>query len=157
VKLKKSWWMRGWVIALAALIVGVVIGSAGGKAKTVTVTRDVAGPVTTDTTTETATATVTTTPTKVVATRTVKVTVTFTPPPASPFSDGQYLVGPEVKPGVYHTSGEGGCYYARLANLNGAVDSIIVNDNISGPTTIEISSSDKAIQVSGGCTWAKIG
>jgi len=37
------------------------------------------------------------------------------------------------------------------------VDDIIVNDNFSGPTTIEIDPSDKAIQVSGGCEWSKIG
>lgn len=31
------------------------------------------------------------------------------------------------------------------------------NDNISGPTTIDIRSSDYAFTSSGGCEWSKVG
>ena len=99
--------------------------------------------------------TVTATPTKVIATKTVQVRVTFTPPPVGVTSDGQYLVGREIKPGMWHTD-DTDCYYARLNDLDGGLGSIITNDN-TGPATIQIRSSDEAVKFSGGCEWRKIG
>jgi hypothetical protein len=152
-KLGPSWFKRGWVLAIAALVVGVGIGSAGGKTKV----RDVAGPITTATATATATVTTTIQPTKVVATHTVQVRVTFTPAAVNQFSDGTYLVGKDIPPGLYKTDGSGGCYWERMSSLSGGLDSIIANDNISGPTTVQIAATDAAFKTSGGCTWSRVG
>ncbi|MDT4982536.1 MAG: hypothetical protein QOF95_26 [Pseudonocardiales bacterium] len=37
------------------------------------------------------------------------------------------------------------------------LDAIIVNDNITGPTTIDIAPSDFAFKSSGGCDWVRVG
>jgi hypothetical protein len=152
-----------WALALPIIIAGIIIAitvrsCSGPKTKTVAV----AGPTSTVTATATATvqttttATVTTTPTKVIATRTATVRVTYTPPPVDQIGDGQYIVGRELTPGLYHTTG-GDCYWERMKDLSGGFDSIIANDNITGPTTIEIAASDKAFKTSGGCKWSRIG
>jgi hypothetical protein len=91
----------------------------------------------------------------VIATKTVQVRVTFTPPPVAETSDGQYVVSGEIKAGLWHTD-DGDCYYARLSDLEGGVNSIIANGN-TGPATIQINPSDRAVEFSGGCTWRKIG
>jgi ABC-type Fe3+-hydroxamate transport system substrate-binding protein len=74
-------------------------------------------------------------------------------------SDGTYVVGTDIQPGVYKTAGPGSsaiantCYWAVLNSLN--TTDIADNGNISGPTTIQVDG--KALELSGGCTWAKIG
>lgn len=160
---KLAWWKRPLPVGIAAFVVGAGLAGAGASntkndsatpAQTVTATAvtTVANPGVTATVTQ-----------KVVGPTTVKtatVRVTYTPPPVDPITDGQYLVGPEVKPGLYHTDGTGdggGCYWERLSDLNGGISSTIANDNISGPTTIQIRSSDAAFKTSGGCTWSRIG
>ena len=154
---KTPWWKALWFVALVAAVVGIGIGaaSAGSKAKTKTV----AGPTTHATTTETATATsvITTTPTvvKTIATKTHTVTVTYHPPIKVAFTDGTFLVGSEIKAGTYHTEDDGdGCYYERDHKGDG-IDAIIANDNLSGPTTITIASSDYSFTSSGGCSWVR--
>jgi hypothetical protein len=172
---KRAWYRRGWVLFVAGLVVGVALAAAGNNNKTATTaaapavaqtatvtakaTAAAAAPALTKTTTVEATVTVTATP-KVIATRTQQVRVTFTPAPQNQFSDGTYLVPKEVPYGQYKTDGKGdgaGCYWARMKDLSGAITSINANDNISGPTTIEISPGDAAIKVNGGCQWAKVG
>jgi hypothetical protein len=77
---------------------------------------------------------------------------------ASAIGEGRYLVGSEIKPGVYHTTGDDGsgdCYWARLSG-NNSFD-IIDNGNTTGPTTITISSSDHAFDTSGCAEWHKVG
>lgn len=151
---KRSWWRAVWVLPVALLIVGVAIGSSASPRE-----KTVAGPTmhvtTTATATATATATVTTTPTQVIATHTVVQTVTYTPPVKVAFSDGTFRVGSEIQPGTYHTEG-GDCYYERRRQGDG-IDAIIANDNITGPTTIDIRSSDYAFKSSGGCAWSRVG
>ncbi|MEO8888657.1 MAG: hypothetical protein ABI301_06070 [Jatrophihabitantaceae bacterium] len=72
------------------------------------------------------------------------------------FTDGTFRVGTEIKPGTYHTDGQGGgCYYERDRKGDG-VDAIIANDNLSGPTTIDIQPSDYAFKSSGGCAWTRV-
>lgn len=151
---------RTWfLIALpvVALLVGIGVGS--GESKTAK-----AAPAVTTTATETAvsttteTATVTTTPTKVVATHTVQVRVTYTPPPKNVITDGTYVVGTDIPAGVYRTNGQGdsgSCYWARLSSLS--TQDIIDNGNISGQTTTQVAPSDRAFEISGGCTWSKVG
>jgi len=73
--------------------------------------------------------------------------------------DQMYLVGTDIQPGIYKTAGPGSsgvlnsCYWAVLNSLN-TLD-IADNGNIPGPTTIQVDG--KALELNGGCTWARIG
>lgn len=140
-------------LALLVLFIGIGIGGGSSKAKTV------AGKTVTvnTTTTDTATISVTTTPTQVVSTVSVTATVTYTPSLVNQFSDGTYVVGTDIPAGTYHTAGAEHCYWARLKDLTGGLDSISANDNITGPTTVRIPAGDKGFEVSGGCSWSQIG
>lgn len=158
---KRPWWKATWAMLAAGAVVGLVIGSAsasGAKQKPKTVT--VAGPTVTATVagpTTTATVNVTTTPTKVIATHTRTVTVIYKPPVKVAFSDGTFRVGSEIRPGTYHTNpGSNECYWER-DNKGNSLDAIIANDNITGPTTIDIDASDYAFKSNGGCNWVRIG
>lgn len=73
--------------------------------------------------------------------------------------DGVHRVGDDIQPGIYTTDGPDPdslfpmCYYARLSGLSGEFDDIIANNNIEGPGTVEVSESDAALELSGGCEW----
>lgn len=74
-------------------------------------------------------------------------------------SDGVYVVGRDIQPGTWHTSGNGGgfsnqCYYATLNSTN--TSDIADNNNFNGPETVNLSGV-YAFQISGGCTWVKVG
>ena len=154
--LRSRWWFLA-AVAVVALLLGAGIGSAGSSTDANAKASPAVTRTATATATETATLQVTTTPTRVIATRTVQVRVTYTPPPVDETSDGQYLVGREIKPGLWHTAGGDACYYERLRDLNGGIDSIITNDNITGPTTINVRSTDMAVSFAGDCVWSRIG
>jgi hypothetical protein len=167
---KRPWWSRGWVLptaAVLALLIGIGIGTGGASQGPKPAAKNIPGPTVTVATTVSATVTataagptttVTTTPvvTKVIATHTKTVRVTFTPKPVHEFTDGTYRVGPDIPAGLYHTAGGSDCYWERMSSLSGDLDSILANDNITGPTTVQVKSSDKAFQVDGGCTWSKV-
>ena len=70
--------------------------------------------------------------------------------------DGTFRVPQEVKPGTYRTSGEDGCYWARLRNLSGDFDAITANGNTDGPTTVQIRSGDKGFETRRCGTWRKV-
>ena len=162
---RRRWFLRPWFVGLLGFILGaLIIGGTARSTKTVvktvpgpTVTKNVPGPTGVQ---------------KVPGpTVTKKVPVpgpTVTkqvpaPAPAQPasFSDGTYVIGTDIQPGVYKTSGPdstnivGSCYWARLASLD--TSNINHNNNISGPTTIQLQSGDKALELSGGCNWHKVG
>jgi hypothetical protein len=75
------------------------------------------------------------------------------------------VVGTDIQPGQYKTNGPPPenkignstlpCSWARLSSLN--TNDIIDAGLASGPTTIQVQASDKALQTQGGCTWTKIG
>jgi hypothetical protein len=75
-------------------------------------------------------------------------------------ADGVYVVGQDIPAGIYHTSGSGGggilnqCYYATLNSTN--TSDISDNNNFNGPETVNVNGV-YAFQISGGCTWTKIG
>jgi hypothetical protein len=91
----------------------------------------------------------------------VTVTTTATIQPQTVMSqDGVYVVGIDIKRGVYHTtgaspSGGGNCYYALLSSTS--TNDIIDNNNVTGPATITVRSGVKAVDVSGCNPWQKIG
>jgi hypothetical protein len=80
-----------------------------------------------------------------------------TTPPAPTYTDGVYEVGSEIKPGTYKTRAPAGdsCYWARLGDPDG--DNIHANHIGEGPMTLRIRSSDKFVELNGGCEWRKVG
>lgn len=75
-------------------------------------------------------------------------------------TDGTYEVGTEVKPGTYTTDadkGGSGCYWARLKDFDGGVNSIQDNGNLAPGAhgRINIKSTDKGVELTGGCVWTK--
>ncbi len=83
--------------------------------------------------------------------------------PAAPsqgngFGDGTYTVGTDIQPGVYHTDGNAGCYWARLNNTDtSSTSNIIVNDNASGPVMLQIKATDAAFETTNCGTWTPAG
>jgi hypothetical protein len=71
--------------------------------------------------------------------------------------DGTFVVGKDIQPGTYRSEGQDSCYWARLAGLGGGLDDIIANDNTSGPVTIEVSPSDRALELSGCADFVRQG
>lgn len=63
--------------------------------------------------------------------------------PVTSFSDGTYVVGEDIQPGTYKTTGpaNGMCYWARLKDTSGSFSSIIANGAPQGPATVTISKS----------------
>ncbi len=73
--------------------------------------------------------------------------------------DGVYVVGKDIKAGVYHTNGSGNtgandCYFATLNSTD--TSNIADNNNFDGPETVDVSSA-YAFEVNGPCTWVKVG
>ena len=93
-------------------------------------------------------------------------TVAATTKPASAAvtlpGDGTYLVGTDIKPGLYKTSGPapggaGNCYWERDKDLDGTIDSIADNGNTAGQATVKVAVTDKAFTTSGCADWTKVG
>jgi hypothetical protein len=71
-------------------------------------------------------------------------------------ADGTYIVGTDIKPGKWKSSGGEFCYWARLKGFGGTLGSIIANDNVfGGRTTVTIRSKDKGFQTKGCGTWVR--
>jgi hypothetical protein len=73
--------------------------------------------------------------------------------------DGVYVVGKDIQSGVYHTNGSGDtgandCYFATLNSTD--TNDIADNNNFDGPETVDVSSA-YAFEISGPCTWVKVG
>lgn len=67
--------------------------------------------------------------------------------------DGTFLVGEDIDPGTYRTDGGEFCYWARLSDTSGELESIITNGSAQGPTTVTVSASDAAFETSGCSDW----
>ncbi|HWG61098.1 MAG TPA: hypothetical protein VG253_05235 [Streptosporangiaceae bacterium] len=73
--------------------------------------------------------------------------------------DGVYVVGKDIKAGTWHTNGSGktgqnDCYFATLNSTD--TTNIADNNNFDGAETVDVSSA-YAFQVSGPCTWVRVG
>jgi hypothetical protein len=73
--------------------------------------------------------------------------------------DGVYVIGKDIKPGIYHTSGSGNpgandCYFATLNSTD--TSNIADNNNFDGAETVDVSGA-YAFQTSGPCTWVRTG
>lgn len=78
---------------------------------------------------------------------------TYSDKPLTNFSDGMYVVGKHIKPGLYKASdgSSSSCYWERLSGFSGSLDDIIDNRNSVG--TVNISPSDKGFLTHGCGTW----
>jgi len=76
--------------------------------------------------------------------------------------DGTYVVGSDIKPGIYRSDGpQGGlvtsCYWARLSGTSGEAKDIIANNATSGQATVMIAATDKAFTTTGCKAWKRTG
>jgi hypothetical protein len=86
-------------------------------------------------------------------------TTSTVPPPSGPvssFGDGNYIVGTDIVPGTYKSSGEQNCYWARLSGFGGTTSDIIANDNTDYSAVVTIASTDKGFDADHCGTWTKI-
>ncbi len=76
------------------------------------------------------------------------------------FGEGKFVVGTDIAPGTYVTTGPSGnvdCYWERLKDASGTTtDSIIANNLGPGPATVTIDQSDAAFQTRWCNTWSKV-
>lgn len=80
--------------------------------------------------------------------------------PAGPLTeDGVYIVGTDIAPGTWRSSGGSSiCYAARLSGFGGTLDEVIANDLASeGGLIINIAASDRGFETAGCGTWQKVG
>jgi hypothetical protein len=87
------------------------------------------------------------------------------PPPADPpglattLGEGKFVVGTDIAPGTYRTTGPSGhldCYWGRLTRTSDGTGSIIANNLGPGPATVTIDNSDGAFQTRWCNTWTKV-
>ncbi|NLE43446.1 MAG: hypothetical protein GX620_01890, partial [Chloroflexi bacterium] len=58
------------------------------------------------------------------------------------FGDGTWRVGADIEPGTYRADSASGCYWERISDFGGGIDSIIANGNPRGPAVITIAPTD---------------
>jgi hypothetical protein len=76
------------------------------------------------------------------------------PPEPHGFGNGTHLVGEDVEPGTYRSTGTSLCYWARLSGFGGQLDDIIANGN-NTPEIVTIDASDEGFETSGCGTWPR--
>ncbi|MGX2961700.1 SH3 domain-containing protein [Peribacillus sp. JNUCC 23] len=80
----------------------------------------------------------------------LKVVTQSAPTVSTPtFKSGQYLVGKQIQPGLYFSTG-GVNYWERQSGLSGSLNDIIANDAPSGQSYVEIKSTDIGFMFQGG-------
>ncbi len=85
-------------------------------------------------------------------------TETPEPAPAPPgFGDGTYLVGNDVQPGTYHTTGGSGCNWQRLSDVSGDYDAVLAWEWPDGQAYVEILPTDRAFTTEDCGTWSRNG
>lgn len=144
---KPKWWTSKPAIGIAALIIGIAMGSAGGGGNDTSSAAASATSTATATVTETApaepAATVTATAT---ATITQKAKAAAAPKPAAgtTIGEGTFVVGKDIKAGTYSMTvpaDSSNCYWQRASDSSGDMDSIIANQNLApgahGTVTIQ--------------------
>ena len=75
------------------------------------------------------------------------------------FGEGKFVVGADIAPGTYRTTGPSGrldCYWERLKRTSGTTDSTIANNLGRGPATVTIDGNDGAFQTRWCSTWTKV-
>ncbi len=79
--------------------------------------------------------------------------------PKTSFGDGTYLVGTDIAPGSYRTTGPRAdsplpnCYFARAKDDSGSISSIEQNDNTQGAARVTVKNGEYLTIT--GCDWTK--
>lgn len=76
---------------------------------------------------------------------------------ANRLTEGTWQVGAEAKPGTYTTTADDHCYWARISNFDGDLNSIIANDNLAPGSRgrITVKKTDKGLELKGSCVWVR--
>jgi hypothetical protein len=69
--------------------------------------------------------------------------------------DGTHRVPKDIAAGTYRSSGEGTCYWARLAGFSGELDDIIANGN-STPEIVTVAKKDAGFETTGCGDWVPV-
>jgi len=72
------------------------------------------------------------------------------------FGDGIFIVGTDIEPGTYRSTGQSGCYYVRLSGFDGSLDQILASENTDSPAVVTIEPVDKGFKSSRCGTWTSI-
>jgi hypothetical protein len=72
------------------------------------------------------------------------------------FGDGEYIIGTDIEPGTYKSSGSANCYYARLSGFGGTLDEVLDNNNTDTAAIVTIAAGDKGFQATRCGTWTKM-
>lgn len=72
------------------------------------------------------------------------------------FGAGAYIVGTGMEPGTYRSSGGNNCYWERLRDFTGGMNSIIANGNTNNPTVVTITPTDDGFQSQSCGTWTRL-
>jgi hypothetical protein len=81
----------------------------------------------------------------------------ITADPSAPFGQGTYVIGVDVAPGMWRSSGGTTCYWQRMSGFSGSFSEIIANENAGESTIVTIGATDKAFTSTRCGTWTKIG
>lgn len=75
-------------------------------------------------------------------------------PGGSGYGDGTYRVGTDIPPGTYRTrNNSSGCYWKRMSDFSGNLDSILANDFTNDHTVVTILPGDVGFATDGCGTW----
>ena len=75
----------------------------------------------------------------------------------APFHGGTYIVGTDIAPGTWRSSGGSGCYWERLRSFGGTLNDVIANDFTNAIAVVSVSGSDRGFHATEACgTWTKI-
>jgi hypothetical protein len=75
------------------------------------------------------------------------------------FGEGRFIVGTDIAPGTYRTTGKAGhfdCYWERLKDTSGTSESMIANNLAPGPATVTIDKTDGAFQTRWCRPWIRV-
>jgi hypothetical protein len=75
------------------------------------------------------------------------------------FGNGTYVVGVDVKPGVYRTGGPGStgiCIWERLKDTSGETSAVIATGSAQGPTSVTIKETNGAFGSQYCLNWTKV-
>ena len=132
------WWKSRLSIGAATLVLGVVIGAAASNGGA------------------TSPAMASPTPTVTVSVPAAGGQAPASGPAIAIPEDGTWLVGTDIKPGIYRSSSDGACYWSRLKNTSGDFEAILANGN-GGNQVVTVKKTDMAFGSTRCAPWTKVG
>jgi hypothetical protein len=74
---------------------------------------------------------------------------------ANGFTDGTWIVGKDIRPGKYRSTGTA-CIWERLSSLTGGSDALLDYGDSAVPVVVTIKPTDKAFESTGCGPWVKV-